>query len=180
MWKRNVICCICYRSIVYLFCLWHFDILIICSCFKGRLHRRNNNKTVAPPLFWLKAEGWAWRNVTTLRLIDRAMNARTDPPLYKTYCFNHVMRLYSVWLHLQWRKTSLSFGLSVTFELSSWGIYKLYSSRINGYIYIYLSFINPKMDVATTDCPFRSIQKCVSLSMCPLGLWIFSFFISVN
>ena len=30
------VCCICYSPIVNLFCWWHFDILTICSCFKGK------------------------------------------------------------------------------------------------------------------------------------------------
>jgi hypothetical protein len=41
---------------------------------KVPISSRNNNKLNSLCLFWKKAEGWCWRNVTTLNFIDRAMN----------------------------------------------------------------------------------------------------------
>jgi hypothetical protein len=37
---------------------------------------------------------WAWRSVTTLRLIDRAVDARTDHPSYHNYRYNRVLNLW--------------------------------------------------------------------------------------
>ena len=82
--------------------LWYLDNV---QLFKGQIHRWNNNKMEAPPLFRSNAKGWAWRNVTTLRLIDRAMDATTGHPLYQNNCLNPVLRLCSVCLHLQCLQT---------------------------------------------------------------------------
>ena len=42
----------------------------------------------------VKAEGWPWRNVTTLRFRDSAIDATTDHPWYNNDSFNHVLKLY--------------------------------------------------------------------------------------
>jgi hypothetical protein len=41
---------------------------------KVAISSRNNNKVNTRPWFCKKAEGWGWRNVTTIKFIDRAMD----------------------------------------------------------------------------------------------------------
>ena len=89
----------------FLVTIWYLGNM---QLFNGQIHRsnRSNKDTITKrSLFWWKTEGWARRNVTTLRVIDRAVNVRTDHPWYQHYCFNHAMRLYSVCLHLQCLQT---------------------------------------------------------------------------
>jgi hypothetical protein len=50
---------------------WHFDILIICSCLKSKSTDETITKWAPRFCFGKKAEGWAWRNITTHILIDR-------------------------------------------------------------------------------------------------------------
>ncbi|CDQ82558.1 unnamed protein product [Oncorhynchus mykiss] len=56
-------------------------------------------------------------NLTTLKFIDRAMDARTDHPLYQINSFNHVWRLYSVLftfvVYKHWNKISLYIKLYI-------------------------------------------------------------------
>lgn len=56
-------------------------------------------KRAPRPCFCKKLRDGVLKNETTLKLIDRAMDVRTDHPRYQNNNFNQGLRLYSVCLH---------------------------------------------------------------------------------
>ena len=81
------------------------------------------------PCFGLKAEGWGWKNVTTLKFIDWAMDEGLNIHAMKMIVltmFEPIQCLFIFTLFTNiWSKTSLYFGFwwGTTVELSLWGIY---------------------------------------------------------
>ena len=85
----------------YIFFLYIFLLLLFCCCwwyfdnlqlFNGRIHSWNNNQGLPWLCFGKKLRDGP---VTTLKLIDRAKDARPDHPWYQKYHFNHVLILPS-------------------------------------------------------------------------------------
>jgi hypothetical protein len=100
-----------------------------------------------------KLRGWGWRHVTALKFIDRDMDARTYRPLYHNYSWNHVLRVYSVCLHLLCLHT-LELNKLIFWSLIGYDNWSKLMRNLNvvfqesnGYI-----LISPEMDVGSSNC----------------------------